>query len=1319
LTSDYWDSLSLASFSKIALSICLTTGLSYADNTRQEITGISGTYDWRWTAWAPSDATLFTASQISTALDTATVTAVGDNGDATVIATAQIVENGTDTDTMTGSADVTAFLCENPWPSLSQYPWSDDAAGATNGFASAGTSGYMNFSLGYCRDYGDDAVSTDDLPSIASVVLAPALPASTHVLKEYLFEIDPDSSTASSSSAGDAIGVRVLSNADHLSPMDWYTEQGFTGSPSETTIDGLQALTDERSTYIGAPNATAGGLYSNIVVISYNEGASEETQNVYEQIIANVTFLTNVADSAVCSDDGSACSSDLDCGGIAVCGSDKLKITRDTQRLADLQNLSLLVTAYGEENMTCSDTATQTCSSDADCPADETCEAIVPALSSGTDVRSLSSSAWSSWNETLGGALDAGPLPTDPLNTYTACSGYDSATCVNTTTDAYICPSGSHVYHYRAIGDRSYGLGTDLEYRDLNWVDDLEDASNDTVSFSTSGYCSNTVYGTSSLCGDGIIGASETCETGDTNAIACTTADGAAGSEDQVCNISCTGWTLPADAVCTAGGCGNGVIEAGESCDDGSLNGEYGYCGALCTYTGAEYCGDGLISGGEACDCGDASATSRVNSRPYGGTVGTCAGSNGTYSATAATTCAWDCSGSASYCGDDVVDTSAGESCDGNADTTASAICADGMTECTSDADCVGHGDVCGGGLNSACPATGYLCSGGTFDGYMCASPSWDLASNLVTAYYCETVGGGTCAETGTLYPVVHTRSCDSGDASTGTCGWNTWNFCNTNGAICGNGVVDGDEECDDGNDVATDSCTTECTLNVCGDGYLYSGSEECDEGGGNGDGCVSAYGSTCTACSTSCHYTVSSGDFCGDGDVNGDEYCDGSDVPYLWYNGYDSANIDLSWTTDGTCDTVGETRTDAVTGVTYTCRAVGMCNGGDYNGDYCTQSAGIASGDDTTSCGYSGSECVFPVCGADCASTCPMSETTTSLLMTSNQPGDPASASVDLYSYDASNTSSLPNAATITVPACTTAGNLVADVDFSNVTPPDVYVVFVTDVSGSMSTALGSSTRIAVARDSIKSAIGTVFDELGSGAYISLVSFDSAVKSTVAFTGESGESTLDAAVDLYAPGASTATNLGLDQAKTYLDAVTDITNVAKFIVLLSDGAPNSETSVDASALAILKASGIEVYSITVNTDPNLISDMNRWSSNSVCSSSATSLTATGGGCSTAENNSNNNIDYSYSGSTTSEVSGAYESIIDSIINGTASVTSSDGSTVVVDTGSVSDSHNIVLPWPSNFSCDGVSEQSVPIQINFRGEGEINVSNVRVDTCAP
>jgi len=30
----------------------------------------------------------------------------------------------------------------------------------------------------------------------------------------------------------------------------------------------------------------------------------------------------------------------------------------------------------------------------------------------------------------------------------------------------------------------------------------------------------------------------------------------------------------------------------------------------------------------------------------------------------------------------------------------------------------------------------------------------------------------------------------------------------------CGDGIVDSDEECDDGNDDNTDSCTTDCTLN-------------------------------------------------------------------------------------------------------------------------------------------------------------------------------------------------------------------------------------------------------------------------------------------------------------------------------------------------------------------------------------------------------------------------------------------------------------------------------------------------------------------------
>ncbi len=45
----------------------------------------------------------------------------------------------------------------------------------------------------------------------------------------------------------------------------------------------------------------------------------------------------------------------------------------------------------------------------------------------------------------------------------------------------------------------------------------------------------------------------------------------------------------------------------------------------------------------------------------------------------------------------------------------------------------------------------------------------------------------------------------------------------------CGNGVVDGSETCDDGNLDDRDACTSTCEPNVCGDGLLNVGVEECD----------------------------------------------------------------------------------------------------------------------------------------------------------------------------------------------------------------------------------------------------------------------------------------------------------------------------------------------------------------------------------------------------------------------------------------------------------------------------------------------------------
>jgi len=58
---------------------------------------------------------------------------------------------------------------------------------------------------------------------------------------------------------------------------------------------------------------------------------------------------------------------------------------------------------------------------------------------------------------------------------------------------------------------------------------------------------------------------------------------------------------------------------------------------------------------------------------------------------------------------------------------------------------------------------------------------------------------------------------------------------------ICGNGVVDASEECDDGNTADCDGCSS-CELDACGDGRLCaSQNEDCDDGGTvGGDGCTS-----------------------------------------------------------------------------------------------------------------------------------------------------------------------------------------------------------------------------------------------------------------------------------------------------------------------------------------------------------------------------------------------------------------------------------------------------------------------------------------------
>ena len=59
---------------------------------------------------------------------------------------------------------------------------------------------------------------------------------------------------------------------------------------------------------------------------------------------------------------------------------------------------------------------------------------------------------------------------------------------------------------------------------------------------------------------------------------------------------------------------------------------------------------------------------------------------------------------------------------------------------------------------------------------------------------------------------------------------------------LCGNGVVNSTENCDDGNVVDGDGCTHLCLKNVCGDGIVWPGKEQCDDGNkDDADSCSNA----------------------------------------------------------------------------------------------------------------------------------------------------------------------------------------------------------------------------------------------------------------------------------------------------------------------------------------------------------------------------------------------------------------------------------------------------------------------------------------------
>jgi cysteine-rich repeat protein len=86
---------------------------------------------------------------------------------------------------------------------------------------------------------------------------------------------------------------------------------------------------------------------------------------------------------------------------------------------------------------------------------------------------------------------------------------------------------------------------------------------------------------------------------------------------------------------------------------------------------------------------------------------------------------------------------------------------------------------------------------------------------------------------------------------------------------ICGNGVVEGAEECDDGNRTDCDGCDSNCTLSsTCGNG-IRCGEEQCDAAGTANAGC----------CDATCH-SLAAQTPCDDGELcTNADLCDGAGV--------------------------------------------------------------------------------------------------------------------------------------------------------------------------------------------------------------------------------------------------------------------------------------------------------------------------------------------------------------------------------------------------------------------------------------------------------
>jgi len=290
------------------------------------------------------------------------------------------------------------------------------------------------------------------------------------------------------------------------------------------------------------------------------------------------------------------------------------------------------------------------------------------------------------------------------------------------------------------------------------------------------------------------------------------------------------GGTCEQDVCSFRSGSGNWLTNCPQSfredCDRGGVNTED--CNFDCTFP---LCGDGIINfpAGEFCDNGSNELT------PLGETV-------------ESETCNTDCT--FALCGDGKLNTTRGEVCDDGRH------CSDLVTGCTSNADCTGIGDgLCinrnATGCSADCLSTEF-CGDEYVNAYPVNRPGLLLPPERCDdGRHCEDLRECTddadCAGIGDELCVARDGTGCSADCQSTE--------------VCGDSYLNADETCDDGNAVAGDGCSDTCQVEpgwfcqsgpqtignvdgvpisatfggvpcveVCGDG-LVVGNETCDDG--------------------------------------------------------------------------------------------------------------------------------------------------------------------------------------------------------------------------------------------------------------------------------------------------------------------------------------------------------------------------------------------------------------------------------------------------------------------------------------------------------